>query len=136
MLPTHAATSCRPSPRPAAAGRPVADIEAQATSFLTSPEIVHIDDRRFTTRELLATEQRLLATADEQRESNRATADRSEITAALDRRPSLTEEQRYMVQTLTCSPNGTPMSCEPQRAPARPSRSTPPARHGRPQASP
>ena len=64
---------------------------------------VERDEARYSTPELVATEQRLLAAALEGRGTARGVAEEADLQRALERRPSLSDEQRAMVRALTTS---------------------------------
>lgn len=94
-------------------GGRVADIVELADHFLSSPHVVALsrdpDDRRrerWTTPEMLATEDRLLRIVAACRSAHAGTTRHDQLAVALDARPTLTPEQVGMVQTLCTSGHG------------------------------
>jgi conjugative relaxase-like TrwC/TraI family protein len=65
-----------------------------------------VDDTRFTTTEMLATEQRVVEIAESRRDAGAGIAGAGELTAAIDRRPTLSSEQRDMVAGVCSSGAG------------------------------
>ena len=70
------------------------------------PEPTRLGDRRYSTVEMLATEELLLGRARARRRAGVAVADPDALSAALARRPTLADEQRAMVAALTTSGAG------------------------------
>ena len=70
------------------------------------PDTSRYGDTRYSTVELLDTEQRLLDAAARRRHAHLAVADTRALSAALGRRPSLSDEQEEMVTALTTSGAG------------------------------
>lgn len=94
-------------------GGRVADIVELADAFLSSPQVVALsrdaDDHRpprWTTPEMLATEDRLLRTVEVSRDAHVGTTDGDHLTTALATRPTLTPEQVRMVRSLCTSGHG------------------------------
>lgn len=94
-------------------GGRVVDIVELADAFLASPLVLAIgrdaDERvpeRWTTPEMLATEERLLQTVEASRDAHAGTTWHEHVAAALDARPTLTSEQVRMVRTLCTSGHG------------------------------
>jgi conjugative relaxase-like TrwC/TraI family protein len=94
-------------------GGQAADIVELADTFLASPHVVALsrdaDDRRprrWTTPEMLATEDRLLRIAEATRSSHVATTRHEDLVSALDARPTLTPEQVRMVRGVCTSGHG------------------------------
>jgi Ti-type conjugative transfer relaxase TraA len=98
-------------------GASVPDIEFKADAFLAREEIVELEplagERRYSTRELLQLERAALERAQQPRPAAAAVAE-NVVTTALARRPSITAEQRALVDALTRSKRGV----EVVRAPA------------------
>jgi conjugative relaxase-like TrwC/TraI family protein len=114
VLTEHASTFGRPELLQALAqaqpaGAHVTDLERSAATALDDREVVRLRDgvaaasvteRRYSTRELLATEARLLETAD-RREDQAPTVHSTLVDAAFEARPTLSDEQRDVVRGLT-----------------------------------
>jgi conjugative relaxase-like TrwC/TraI family protein len=98
-------------------GATVASIEARADAFLARDGVVELElvagERRYSTRELLQTEQDAIDLAQQPRPSAAAVSEGA-LTAALAARPSIAAEQREMVSRLTQGGRGV----EVVRAPA------------------
>ena len=91
-------------------GADIGHIETLADSFLTSDNVISLGreeaslrDPRYTTREMLGVERALLAGVDARRFDGVAKAHHQALNNALARRPSLYEDQREMVRSLTTS---------------------------------
>jgi hypothetical protein len=88
------------------------DLEHAADAFLASPDIVELvgsgdrPEARYSTVELLQTEQRAISTALRLLGANRGVASDESLQAALAARPYLSDEQREMVQRLTRDGDG------------------------------
>lgn len=100
------------------AGADIGDIVRLADDFLVSRDVVplgqvdgecirradgktapaRVDDQRFTTEEMLATERRVLAVAAARLAAGVGVAARGELDSAIGRRPTLSDEQRQMVE--------------------------------------
>ena len=91
-------------------GERVEQLEQQATFFLSRPAVVALADgngeRRYTTRELLELERGLLDGATARRGGAAGLAGGPANRTAVDARPTLTQEQRQLVQALTQSGDG------------------------------
>ena len=109
------------------AGAPVAEVEALADRFLTSDQVLKLSERalgatshdservlagriasstteaRYTTNEMLSVERSVIERAIDRRFDNVGVASGAAIGSALDRRPSLFEDQQAMVKSLTTS---------------------------------
>ena len=81
-------------------GAPLATILDQVEGFLASPAVIAVADERWTTPEMLATEQHIIDIA-QSPSNNLFTAQAGRVQAALDARPSLSDEQRHMITELT-----------------------------------
>ena len=92
------------------------------------------DEPRYSTPELLALEQGVVAGATGRQDAGVAVAVEQAVEDALARRPSMAGEQAAMVRRLATSVRAW-RSWSARLARARPSRSTPPATPGRPAAS-
>jgi conjugative relaxase-like TrwC/TraI family protein len=84
-------------------GASVAELEARAEAFLAEPQVVPVGVAltgvRYTTRELIAVEEHLIATAEAQHDDGVAVC--HQVAATLNTYPSLSAEQRTMVETIT-----------------------------------
>lgn len=92
-------------------GATVADLRAQADGLVASPEVVALSvpaqaERRYSTAELVALEAGLLERAARQTGAGLSVVGPEHLEAALAKRPSLSEEQKEMVGTLTTSGAG------------------------------
>lgn len=92
------ATAVVPLPPPGTGG------ETQAEALRRWTESAH--DLRYTTPEMLALERRMLRTAQDRRDAGARVATPEHVGAALDARPTLTQDQRVMVETVCRSPAG------------------------------
>ncbi len=87
-------------------------LRLQADRLLARPDIVALDtisaagDRRYSTAELIATEHRVITQAETRAAERRPPVARAALDAALADRPSLSEEQKAMVEQLTQSAAG------------------------------
>lgn len=101
-------------------GRHVGEVEQLADRFLARPEVVELGAARpanssssapseplYTTREVLAIEQALVATAERQSRLTLHKADLAAVETALARDPALSAEQREMVKKLALDGEGT-----------------------------
>jgi Ti-type conjugative transfer relaxase TraA len=108
------------------AGGDADEIVRMADAFLVSHDIVplgtiegerirradgtsapaRVDDTRFTTAEMLATERRVVKIAESRRDASVGVAGIAELDAAIDRRPTLSAEQRNMVVAVCSSGAG------------------------------
>ena len=87
------------------------DALAAASRFLERPEVVALPtDRpagpRYSTTELIDLETRLVGRASHRRQENTAVVPHREVRAALADRPTLTNEQKQMIRSLTTSGAG------------------------------
>jgi conjugative relaxase-like TrwC/TraI family protein len=92
-------------------GATVQELERAADAFLRSPVVVPLAngqrvERRYSTLELVETEQRTVATAVALRSSGRGVASTDAVDAAVASRPHLTTEQRMLVQRVTRDGDG------------------------------
>jgi conjugative relaxase-like TrwC/TraI family protein len=92
-------------------GATVQELERAADAFLRSPWVVPLAngqrvERRYSTVELVETEQRTVSTAVALRSTGRGVATADAVEAALASRPHLSGEQRAMVQRLTRDGDG------------------------------
>ena len=91
-------------------GALVEAIESTADAFLLRGEVVELDEaageRRFTTRELLGIERELLNGAEQRRDQGIARARLHHVDDALAARPSLSAEQRELVEALAWGGDG------------------------------
>ena len=92
-------------------GATVQQLERAADAFLSSPAVVRLAngqrvERRYSTVELVETEQRTVATAVALRSSGRGVAMPEAVEAALASRPHLSGEQRGLVARLTRDGDG------------------------------
>ena len=100
-------------------GADVADIEERAEALIASDEVISLGaaradweriaarrDERFTTAEMLATEQALIERATDPDWADAGVAPPAVVEGALERRPSLFDDQKDMVRRLTMSGNG------------------------------
>jgi conjugative relaxase-like TrwC/TraI family protein len=92
-------------------GATVQELEHAADAFLCSPSVVPLVngrrvERRYSTIELVETEQRAVATAVALRSAGRGVAMPDAVEAALASRPHLSGEQRAMVERLTRDGHG------------------------------
>jgi len=109
------------------AGAPVSEIEAITDTFLASEQVLPLSERalgdtasasaavaagrsapssvepRYTTAEMVKVEREVVESAIERRFDHAGVADTSSLQAALEARPSLFDDQRAMVQSLTSS---------------------------------
>lgn len=97
----------RAAARAARQGAGLDEILARADDFLASEQAIQLADDRWTTPEILRLEQRVLDLAARPAEPQ-LTAERGTVAAAIDTRPSLSAEQRSMVERLCL--NGDPVS--------------------------
>jgi Ti-type conjugative transfer relaxase TraA len=86
------------------------EIESAADAFLARPEVVPLatqgGERRYTTREVLHVERELLEAAEHRRGAGVGQAATADLGAALDARPTLSDEQRELVVALTGDGDG------------------------------
>ncbi len=85
--------------RAARQGATVTDILDRADAYLAGDLAIPLGENRWTTPEILELEARVVALA-EQQAASRLTADPQAVTAAIADRPSLSAEQRRMVEAL------------------------------------
>ncbi len=98
----EARDSVRAVARAARQGATLDEILDRADSFRASNSAIAVESGRWTTKEMLAAEQRIVAAAQGPvREVH--TARRESIDAAVSTRPSLSAEQRHMVESLCSS---------------------------------
>jgi Ti-type conjugative transfer relaxase TraA len=94
----------------AGAGARVREIEAHADAFLARGEVVALDpvagERCYTTRDLLRVECELLDGAVRRRAHGVAVAAEGDLNAAINARPTLSDEQRRLVGALARSGDG------------------------------
>lgn len=89
-------------------GAPVAELRARADRLVASPEVVELAvpaqaERRYSTAELVAVEAAVLERAVRQNGVGLSLVGPEHLEAALEKRPSLSDEQRDMVSTLVTS---------------------------------
>jgi ATP-dependent exoDNAse (exonuclease V) alpha subunit len=114
---SHAATSCRLSPKRLGRAPPQHSFETRADAFLERADVVEVtttSERRFTTTELLKLETELLDSAERRREQDVGVASEIARDGALGDRPALAAEQRGLVERLIGDGHGV----EVVRAPA------------------
>jgi Ti-type conjugative transfer relaxase TraA len=100
-------------------GADVADIEERGEALIASDEVISLGaaradwertaarrDERFTTAEILATEQALIERATDPAWADAGVAPAAVVEHVLERRPSLFDDQKDMVRVLTMSGNG------------------------------
>jgi conjugative relaxase-like TrwC/TraI family protein len=91
-------------------GASVLEVEERATAFVGRAHVVSLGsgrgERQYTTGELLDIEHDLLAGADSRRATGAGVADANAVEAALAAQPTLSDEQRALVVTLTRSGDG------------------------------
>lgn len=97
----------RAAARAARQGARLDEILARADDFLASEQAIKLADDRWTTPEMLQLERRVLDLAARPAQP-RLTVDRSSVAVAIDARPSLSAEQRTMVERLCL--DGDPVS--------------------------
>jgi len=82
---------------------------AEADTWLTSPEVVHLSegrDSRYSTQDMVQTERRLIASAESRQQAGVAQAEAEALEMALSRRETLSPEQQAMVRRLATSGAG------------------------------
>ena len=84
-------------------GGEMVEIEERAKSFLASPLVAEVAHGRWTTTEMLALEERVVAIALDGRAGGYGAADHSSVDDALRDRPSLSDEQVAMVRRIATS---------------------------------
>lgn len=87
-------------------GAHVAVIERRADQLLCRSPVARLDNGRFSTRELLALEARLLRDAADRSGEYATTVRGDDLKRALQSRPTLSDEQRELVERLTTGPGG------------------------------
>jgi len=102
-LPDLVATTASLSPN----GATLNDISRTVQSFLDSPLAIPLAERgRWTTAEILELERRSIDTARQRQRAGASAIDDRSLAAALDARPSLSDEQQRMVREICTSGNG------------------------------
>ena len=84
-------------------GAELVEIEERTQTFLASPLVIEMADGRWTTTEMLALEERVVAIALGGQAGGYGAADRSSVEDALRARPSMSDEQVAMVRRITTS---------------------------------
>ena len=84
-------------------GGELAEIQERAQTFMASPLVVEVADGRWTTTEMLALEERVVAIALGGRANGFGVADDESVDEALGARPSLSDEQVAMVRRIATS---------------------------------
>ena len=84
-------------------GAELVEIEERALAFLTSPLVIEVSDGRWTTTEMLALEEWVVAVALGGRAGGYGAADHGSVDDALGARPSLSDEQVAMVRRIATS---------------------------------
>jgi conjugative relaxase-like TrwC/TraI family protein len=100
-------TAVRAAARAARHGASLDEIVERADEYLASDQAVQLADDRWTTPQILRLEQRVLDLATRPADAQLA-ADLAAVAAAIDARPSLSDEQRIMVERLCL--DGQPIS--------------------------
>lgn len=90
----------------ARAGATLAELDAQVKAVLADDQVVRVGEDRYSTRELIQTERELLSSAQRRRDEPGPPLALTHIDDALDARPTLSDEQRRLVDQIVAGPGG------------------------------